>query len=229
MITLLFACSESPKESHPAQSNPTIIVAEENGMVQIPAGEVMLGPRVIAAVEGWQSPGIESGITPNLGIGEDQRAPGAPPPPGQANGVGHLRPGSGTPSTPPNMPGNRAKPLKGKEERWSSNPGHQMKSKRIKVSSFWMDQTEVTRSAYQVFIDETGYRPPFVEEEWAEDEWNWLTDNSLAEQEVIPFCWSTGMMPKSTAVGSISAYQQKQNGNWLHLVINPWDTATLGA
>ena len=43
----------------------------------------------------------------------------------------------------------------------------------VQVSAFWMDTTEVTRSAYAQFLEATGYPPPFVDEEWAREGWNW--------------------------------------------------------
>lgn len=43
----------------------------------------------------------------------------------------------------------------------------------VLVSPFDIDRTEVTRAQYARFIDASGYRPPFVDEEWASDGWNW--------------------------------------------------------
>jgi formylglycine-generating enzyme required for sulfatase activity len=43
----------------------------------------------------------------------------------------------------------------------------------MRVSSFKIDRTEVTREQYSEFIAATGYREPRVEEPWAEDGWNW--------------------------------------------------------
>ncbi len=45
--------------------------------------------------------------------------------------------------------------------------------REVDVSAFWMDRHEVTRADYQRFLDQTGYRPPSVEEPWAEDGWTW--------------------------------------------------------
>lgn len=45
--------------------------------------------------------------------------------------------------------------------------------REVVVSDFEIDVTEVTRVAYQAFLVDTGYRPPFVAEAWAEDGWNW--------------------------------------------------------
>jgi len=44
---------------------------------------------------------------------------------------------------------------------------------RAWVEAFLIDETEVTRAAYKAFLDSTGYRPPFVAEDWARKEWNW--------------------------------------------------------
>ena len=41
------------------------------------------------------------------------------------------------------------------------------------VEPFWMDITEVTRSAYREFLVATHYRPPHVNEPWADEGWNW--------------------------------------------------------
>ena len=43
----------------------------------------------------------------------------------------------------------------------------------VRVSGFWIDETEVSRNAYGLFLGATGYRPPHVEEPWAEADWNW--------------------------------------------------------
>ena len=54
------------------------------------------------------------------------------------------------------------------------NGGQRLQPVPVSVSSFWIDLTEVTRQQYQAFLVETGYRPPFVAEDWAnEDGWNW--------------------------------------------------------
>ena len=179
-IVLTVACGTSSPKSEPTSQSikPKTTVEQAvslDGMIDVPGGTVLLGPRMVEAVSGWQNTNGVMGMTPNEGKGQDQRAAGAPPPPGQppSGGVGHLRPGSGMPSAPPNMPGNHAKPLNGKSELWTANPGNQMRPKKVRVLPFSMDKFEVTRSAYKIFIDTTGYRPPFVEENWADDGWNW--------------------------------------------------------
>lgn len=43
----------------------------------------------------------------------------------------------------------------------------------VQVSSFAIDLYETTRAEYARFLEDTGYRPPYVDEEWAADGWNW--------------------------------------------------------
>jgi formylglycine-generating enzyme len=71
------------------------------------------------------------------------------------------------------MPGSRHKNTGGTEMMWTANPGNQMKPKLVGVTAFWIDRTEVTRKSYKEFLDATGYREPYVDEEWAGDGWNW--------------------------------------------------------
>ena len=62
----------------------------------------------------------------------------------------------------------------------------------VTVSPFWMDVTEVTRSAYSTFIEATGYPAPFVDEEWAREGWNWSgTDypEDTGEHPVVLVNW----------------------------------------
>ena len=159
-IILLSACTDNT-------------IREEDGMIYIPGGEINLGPRILSAVAGWTPPKDPVGMTPNQGKGSNNRAAGGPPihmPKGK--GVGHVRPGSGMPSAPPNMPGTQAKSV-GKEALWTANPSMAQKPKVVTLSPYWIDKTEVTRAAYKEFLDETGYKPPYVDEAWAADGWNW--------------------------------------------------------
>lgn len=191
----------------------------QDGMVHIPEGLVDLGPRHVEAVKGYTLPMNPTGMTPNMGEGDNQRAAGGPPlplgqnggpPSGPPNGaqfpqhkpkfdlntphsggVGHVRPGSGVPSAPPNMPGSQAK-FVGDEQPWTANPSNQMKSKRVTISTFWIDLTEVTRIQYKKFLETTGYRPPFIAEEWANDGWNWDGSNypeGTGEHPVVMVSW----------------------------------------
>jgi formylglycine-generating enzyme required for sulfatase activity len=61
------------------------------------------------------------------------------------------------------------------------------------VDPFWIDKTEVTRAAYALFIAATGYRPPYVDEGWAEeDHWNWQgaePPGDTAQHPVVLTSW----------------------------------------
>lgn len=61
---------------------------------------------------------------------------------------------------------------------WRSRGGMGLTTRMAKVAPFFIDPTEVTRKAYGVFIEQTGYRIPHVAEEWAEQGWNWNTVNT---------------------------------------------------
>ncbi len=43
----------------------------------------------------------------------------------------------------------------------------------VRVAGFWIDEAEVSQAKYGLFLAATGYRPPHVEEAWAEADWNW--------------------------------------------------------
>ena len=45
-------------------------------------------------------------------------------------------------------------------------PWHANESKTHRCPNFWIDKTEVTRKEYKIFLDTTGYRTPYVDEEW---------------------------------------------------------------
>lgn len=47
------------------------------------------------------------------------------------------------------------------------------KLKKVLLDGFLIDRTEVTIGAYARFLDATGYRPPMVQEPWAQP-YNWL-------------------------------------------------------
>ena len=197
MIWIFFSCSSSPENTLVEEDQVLQRPLETaDGMVQIPSGLVLLGPQKRPPIPGYQPPQMPEGVTPNGGEGQFNRAPGAPPLPPQQSpnngkGVGHVRPGSRVPSAPPNMPGSRPK-SRGEEKPWTAEPSFQMKPKKVKVSSFWIDLTEVTRIEYKLFLDETGYRPPFISEDWANEDWNWTgTDypEGTGEHPVIMVNW----------------------------------------
>jgi formylglycine-generating enzyme required for sulfatase activity len=62
-----------------------------------------------------------------------------------------------------------------KSDPWVSKGGRGLIPRLVSVSSFQIDQTEVTRGSYARFLDATGYRLPHVSEPWADDGWNWTS------------------------------------------------------
>lgn len=118
-------------------------------MVAIPGGVVVLGPRHLPPVPGF-TPSAPGGVTPDGGRGDQRRAPGAPP-------------SAGGPPKPPQAA----------RTPWEAATGDRLAPRRVTVDAFEIDRHEVTRAAYQTFLHETGYRPPFVDEAWARDGWNW--------------------------------------------------------
>jgi len=56
---------------------------------------------------------------------------------------------------------------------WTFGGGQHIEARLVRVEAFQMDRTEITREAYRAFLLATGYRPPHVEEDWAEEGWNW--------------------------------------------------------
>ena len=97
-----------------------------------------------------------------------QPGPGAGPPPGAPPGQGLLPPPPGSPGGTPDQ--GPAKPADPKP--WGFYGGGGLEQ-TVAVATFWLDQTEVTRRAYAEFVTATGYPEPRVDEEWAEDGWNW--------------------------------------------------------
>ncbi|MFH1464025.1 MAG: formylglycine-generating enzyme family protein [Pseudomonadota bacterium] len=64
--------------------------------------------------------------------------------------------------------------------------------RRVRVSPFLIDRTEVTRRAYQAFLLDTGYRAPRVDEPWADDGWSWRGTDfppGTAEHPVVLVSW----------------------------------------
>jgi formylglycine-generating enzyme required for sulfatase activity len=62
----------------------------------------------------------------------------------------------------------------------------------VDVSPFWIDLTEVTQAQYAAFLQDTRYRPPFVDEAWAADGWNWdslAAPAATADHPVVLTSW----------------------------------------
>lgn len=84
---------------------------------------------------------------------------------------GAMRPPPGTKELPiPTFRCSQAEIANGQCPALDHDP---LPTKTVRVSAFWIDEFEVTRTQYGAFLAATGYRPPHVEEEWAEKEWNW--------------------------------------------------------
>ncbi|MFH1467228.1 MAG: SUMF1/EgtB/PvdO family nonheme iron enzyme [Pseudomonadota bacterium] len=82
------------------------------------------------------------------------------PPPGPLGVVHHAEGGAEEPESGPPQP-------------WTSARQPSLGPLQVWVDPFLMDRTEVTREAYRAFLIATAYRPPFVDEVWAREGWNW--------------------------------------------------------
>lgn len=149
LILCLTACGQGGPGA-PTQLSGVELFHVERGsaMVAVEGGELEMGALRLPEVDGFTPPPLAET-------------------PGHRGGPGHGRPGPG-PRGPGPGPGqgggenNQIRPME--------NP---LPLKRVRVSSFFIDQTEVTRAQYAEFLEATSYRPPVVDEEWAEDGWNW--------------------------------------------------------
>ena len=171
MRLLILACSGSPEPTTP--SAPEVVISGlvtpvevevSDGMARIPAGTVKLGP---------EAP------PPGLGGGKPGQMGPAGPPPGQGGKGGKMQPPRpGEPGRHPDLGApiqeGGPRPFDVEPAQWSSTGGQNIEPRDVAVASFRMDVTEVTRADYREFLEATGYRPPHVEEEWAEDGWNWI-------------------------------------------------------
>lgn len=105
---------------------------------------------------------VDGGVV-RLGTRATPPVPGfVPPPPGEDPGLPDLgqagHPRGNNPATPGLPP-----PIGG-----LPGPPHD-----VRVEPFSIDVTEVTRAQYAKFLVETGYRIPYVDEPWAEADYNW--------------------------------------------------------
>ena len=129
----------------------------DDGMVFVPAGVVSMGPPRVRFRAGGPLP-----------VGRPQPAPGAGDAPAAA-------PDGPPGALPPVVP--RRDPVKGGARGapapWRFLGGQGLESREVEVAAFWLDETEVTRAAYARFLEDTGYRPPHVDEPWADEGYNW--------------------------------------------------------
>lgn len=168
-------------------------------MVPIAAAWVLLGPRHVAPVDGVSihppagapgRPPAPGGVTGGPAPGGAPGGPAGPPPGAQGGPVGPPLDGGAAPpggpvgppldrgaapaGGPPN-PGAPSGPTGADQtfEPWEFLDGMRLEPRRVWVEGFRVDRFEVTRAAYRAFLVDTGYRPPFVAEEWAVADWNW--------------------------------------------------------
>jgi formylglycine-generating enzyme required for sulfatase activity len=62
----------------------------------------------------------------------------------------------------------------------------------VRVSDFFIDVTETTKAEYAKFLEDTGYRPPYVDEGWAEEGWDWESSavpRDTADHPVVLVSW----------------------------------------
>ena len=147
------------------------IAPSERGsdMVHVPAAVVRSGRKMTPPVDGFAQPGGPPGGGAPGGPPATTGAMGAPP-----AGIGPdlgLAPGAAL--------AHGGRPM----GRQVSDP---LEARDVDVSDFWIDLTEVTRGQYAVFLQDTGYRAPYVDEPWAEEDWNWDGDTPPAGTDALP-------------------------------------------
>jgi formylglycine-generating enzyme required for sulfatase activity len=166
---MLLACDPQP-------AAPVAVSGEVDGMVPIPAGEVMLGPNHLHPL-GGPPPGSgppPGGRPPGPPPGASAPDRGAPRPADHAAGGAERQAGGPPPIGA--QPGQT--PVPANPQPYQSFGGQQVERKRVQVAAFWMDRTEVTRAQFKSFLDATGYKPPYVMESWADEQgWNWTETN----------------------------------------------------
>jgi sulfatase modifying factor 1 len=186
---LLLGACDGASEGPPPQTGPIpaqSLVAD--GMVAVPAGVVRLGPRKPPAGSMPNMPPPQAGG--GGPAGPPPGSPGAPPgmgpggpPPGAApdhGAGGYERRAGGPPPVQAGVTPTDHLQMTGDPVLYKSFGGQSYEAKEVFVPAFQIDATEVTRAQYKRFLDATGYRPPFVDEDWAEDGWSW-TDTDFPE------------------------------------------------
>ncbi len=156
-LALVWGCSNTPQPV-PAQIKPI----EPDRKPQIRAGKV-LQDKVFSALGMIQIPSGTVTMGPRHG-------PMLTP---------HLNTnGSRRPTPMPDQP-TESSP-------WMSVAGRGLMPRNVTMSTFLIDQTEVTQGAYAKFLEATGYRIPHVAEAWADDGWNWESTERPAEMVAHP-------------------------------------------
>jgi formylglycine-generating enzyme required for sulfatase activity len=169
----------------------------EPPVLEIEPAWVQLGGTLLPA---GPPPGAAAG---SHGEGGAQRQDGGPPV--------HVRPNQGAPV--------------GQAQPWTGPYSNRHLDRRSAwVERFWIDRTEVTRAAYREFLVATGYRPPHVEEAWAQDDWNWTGTEFPAgtgDHPVVLVSWYDATEYCAWVGGRLPT-----EAEWQRAALGPADAAT---
>ena len=151
---------------------------EVDGMVPVDGGWTLLGPKTEHGGPQGGGPMGQPGPPPGPSAEDHQtggreRGSQGPPPVGDVTPLTGLQV-SNDPKT------------------WESFGGMLLEPRLVWVRPFQIDATEVTRSQYQAFLEDTGYRPPFGDEAWANEGWNWnktVPPEGTADHPVVLTNW----------------------------------------
>ena len=158
-----------PDRATPDAPGPTIHVRE--GMVYVTGSWLVFGPRTPPPVADFQPAPQPDGPPPTEGGAADHAAGGAARALGGPPGQTEARELAGVPDLP--VP-------------WEFHGGNGIDHADVWVDAFWLDRDEVTRAHYARFLADSGYRPPHVSEDWADDGWNWREGTPPAGTEQHP-------------------------------------------
>ena len=128
-------------------------------------------------------------------------------------------PGGGEGAGPPPEVKRATRRRSGAWAPWELVDGQQMGLVEVEVASFQIDRTEVTRGDYGRFLEDSGYRPPHVDEDWAGD-WNWsaVGEGSLPVvlvnwYDARAFCAWAGKRLPTEAEWQLAALGPEEAGN----------------